>query len=47
MKLGLSHQRPDNLIPEHLLCLKQMGVEAIEVRMPAADYSLEYLIAVK
>ena len=36
MKLGLSHQRPDMLTPEYLRYLSQVGVEALEVRLPRA-----------
>jgi mannonate dehydratase len=36
MKLGVSHQRADMLTPGHLAFLVQMGVEAVEVRIPEA-----------
>ena len=47
MKLGVSFQYPETLTPEHLVYLKQMGVEAIELRMMAPDYSLESLLEIK
>ncbi len=47
MKLGVSHQRPEQLTPAHLRYLKQMGVEYLEVRTPAARSSFEELVAIK
>ena len=41
MKLGVSHQSPEMLTPEHLAYLRQVGVEAVEVRTPAAECTLE------
>ena len=35
--LGVSHQFPEMLTPEHMAYLRQMGVESVEVRAPA-DY---------
>jgi len=47
MKLGVSHQRPEMLTEPHLTYLKQMGVEYLEVRTPAAHSSYEELVAMK
>ena len=35
MKLGVSHQQWDQIQGPHLAYLKQMGVEALEVRLPS------------
>lgn len=34
LKLGISHQRPDELHEKHINYLKQMGVEYLEIRIP-------------
>lgn len=47
LKLGVSHQRPEMLTPEHFRYLKQMGVEYLEVRIPAADSGYERLLAIR
>ena len=47
MKLGVSHQRPEMLTEDHLNYLKQMGVEYLEVRIPAAASGYDNLVAIK
>ena len=47
LKLGVSHQRPEMLTDDHLKYLKQMGVEYLEVRIPSALSSVEYLSGIK
>jgi mannonate dehydratase len=47
MRLGVSHRRREQLTPEHLRYLHQMGVEAVEVRIPSARSSLEDILDVK
>lgn len=47
MKLGVSHQRPEMLTPEYLAYLKQMGVEYLEVRMPAEHSKYENLVEIR
>jgi mannonate dehydratase len=47
MKLGLSHQRPESLTPEYLRYLRQVGVEALEVRLPRAEASRDRLAEIK
>jgi mannonate dehydratase len=47
MKLGVSHQRPEMLTPEHLLYLIQMGVECLEVRIPAQHSNYENLTKIR
>jgi len=47
LKLGVSHQRPHMLTPEHLDYLKQMGVEYLEVRLPEAEATYEHLSGIK
>ncbi len=44
MRLGVSHRGPEHLTPEHLRYLSQMGVEAVEVRIPHARSSLEDIL---
>ena len=43
MKLGVSHQRPQDLNQERLDFLLSLGVEAIEVRLSSNEASREYL----
>lgn len=47
LKLGISHQRPDELHEKHFNYLKQMGVEYLEIRIPSEHSSLEDIIAIK
>ncbi|MBD3181795.1 D-mannonate dehydratase [Candidatus Poribacteria bacterium] len=47
MKLGVSHQRPEMLTPGYLNYLKQMGVESLEIRLPARDSGYENLVRIK
>ena len=47
IKLGVSHQYPRKLTPGHLAYLKQMGVEYLELRLPAADSTFEELARLK
>ena len=47
MKLGLSHQRPPDLSPEYLAYLRQVGVEAVEVRTHRAKATIEHLRDIK
>jgi len=47
MKLGLSHQRPAMFTPDYLDYLKAMGVEYVEVRIPAAECGYENLAGIK
>jgi mannonate dehydratase len=39
LKLGISHQKPDELHEKHLNYLKQMGVEYLEIRIPSEQSS--------
>ena len=39
MKLGVSHQRPEQLTKKHLKYLHQMGVECLEIRTPSSRSS--------
>ena len=43
MKLGVSHQRPDDLNPERFAYLKRLGVEAMEVRLKSRDATRDKL----
>lgn len=43
MKLGISHQRPEDLRDERFRYLRTMGVEAMEVRLDSADATFEKL----
>ncbi len=47
MRLGLSHQRPEDLTPEYLAYLRQVGVEAVEVRTLRERATLEHLREIK
>jgi len=47
LKLGVSHQSPKMLNAQHFNYLKQMGVEYLEVRIPAAQSSYDELVAIK
>ena len=47
MRLGVSHQRPEMLTPEHLAYLRQMGVEYLEVRIRAEHSSYKDLVNVR
>jgi mannonate dehydratase len=46
-KLGVSHQTPALLNKAHFEYLKQMGVEYLEVRIPAAQSGYEELVRIK
>ena len=43
MKLGVSHQRPDDLNAARFAYLRTMGVETLEVRLPSTDATFEAL----
>jgi len=43
MKLGVSHQRPEDLREDRFRYLRMMGVEAMEVRLTSADATFETL----
>ncbi len=47
MKLGVSHQTPEQLTDEHLAYLKQMGVESLEVRTLREYSSFDDLLRIK
>ena len=47
IRLGVSHQRPEQLTDDHLNYLKQMGVESLEVRIPKAQSSINNLIKIR
>ena len=47
MKLGVSHQLPEMLTPEHLNYLKQMGVECLEVRTRVEQSSYNDLMRIR
>lgn len=47
MKLGVSHQRPEQLTKEHLDYLRQMGVESLEVRLLAAQSSYDHIVRIR
>lgn len=47
MKLGLSHQKPEQLSVAYLNYLKQMGVERIEVRILSQNASFDKITAIK
>ena len=47
LKLGISHQRPDELHEKHLNYLKQMGVEYLEIRIPSEQSSLKNIIEIR
>ena len=47
MKLGVSHQRAEMLTPEHLMYLRQMGVEYLELRIPFEHSSYENLVNIR
>lgn len=47
MKLGVSHQRPEQLTDSHLNYLKQMGVESLEVRILSPDSSFDTIMGIK
>lgn len=47
MRLGVSHRHPRHLTREHLGYLSQMGVEAVEVRIPAEHSCLEDILDVR
>jgi mannonate dehydratase len=46
-KLGISHQRPEELHEKHFNYLKQMGVEYLEIRIPSEQSSLNKIIAIR
>ena len=43
MKLGISHQRPQDLNEDHFAYLRKMGVETMEVRLPTSDATFDTL----
>jgi mannonate dehydratase len=47
LKLGISHQSPDELHDMHFNYLKQMGVEYLEIRIPSEYSSLKEIIAIR
>ena len=47
LKLGVSHQRPENLNDAHFNYLKQMGVEYLEIRIPVAQSSYRDIMAIR
>ncbi len=47
MKLGVSHQRQESLTPERLRYLRQMGAEALEIRIPAPEATPQNLAKIK
>jgi len=47
LKLGISHQRPDELHEKHFNYLKQMGVEYLEIRIPSESSSLRNIIEIR
>ncbi len=47
IKLGVSHQTPESLTKERLRYLVAMGVESMEVRMPAVQATFDGIMAVK
>ena len=47
LKLGISHQRPDELHAKHINYLKQMGVEYLEIRIPSEQSSLKNIIDIR
>jgi mannonate dehydratase len=47
LKLGISHQRPDELHEKHINFLKQMGVEYLEIRIPSEQSSLKNIIDIR
>ena len=47
LKLGISHQRPEQLTGSHLAYLRQMGVECLEVRTGSDHSSLDEIREIK
>ncbi len=47
MRLGVSHQRPRDLTEDRLRLLRQLGVEALEVRIPSSESSFEAIVDIK
>jgi len=47
LKLGISHQRLDELNEKHFNYLKQMGVEYLEIRIPNEQSSLKDIISIR
>ncbi|MEE9460620.1 MAG: mannonate dehydratase [Bacteroidales bacterium] len=47
LKLGISHQRPNELHEKHINYLKQMGVEYLEIRIPSEQSSLKNIIEIR
>lgn len=47
LKLGVSHQRPEQLTKAHLDYLKQMGVESMEVRTLSHQSSYEDILRIR
>ena len=43
MKLGISHQRPDDFTDERFRYLRTMGVETLEVRLLSHEATFEHL----
>ena len=46
-RLGVSHQRPCDLTEDRLAYLRQLGVEALEVRIPSAESSHATIVDIK
>ena len=47
MRLGVSHQSPRDLTEDRLRLLRQLGVEALEVRIPSSESSFEAIVDIK
>ncbi|MEM7536300.1 MAG: mannonate dehydratase [Chloroflexota bacterium] len=47
MKLGVSHQKPDQLTEHHLAHLKRMGVETVEVRTTVDRCSYDDIVQIQ
>lgn len=47
IRLGVSHQRPEDLTPDRFRYLRQMGVQSLEVRLPAADADYDTLCRIR
>ena len=47
MKLGLSHQKYENFTEGYLAYMRQMGVEAVEVRAPVDQCTPAFMREVK
>ena len=47
LKIGISHQSPEELHERHFNYLKQMGVEYLEIRIPSEQSSLKNIIDIR